>query len=205
MNIPKSYEALAADLASEKILSKTLLGQKEAYMKLADKGGLDLSESKAREAALREDLESIKASVDGYDSPEHAAQVADEMGYQCDALQQRLTVAEQLMQEFCDRVDRGEVRSKTTYAKFKDALKPAAQHQGYPVNRLSYSQGDRRYVNGWNDACSHWEVRSAPEAHESECTSCDGSGEYTDAIGDWRGYCTCPAGVDAEGIKGLKP
>lgn len=83
--------------------------------------------------------------------------------------------------------------------------KPAAPHQGYPVNRLSYSQGDRRYVNGWNDACSHWEVRSAPEAHESECTSCDGSGEYTDAIGDWRGYCTCPAGVDAEGIKGLKP
>ena len=53
MNIPKSYEALAADLASEKILSKTLLSQKDAYMMLADKGGLDLSESKAREAALR--------------------------------------------------------------------------------------------------------------------------------------------------------
>ena len=49
----------------------------------------------SREAALREELESIKASVDGYDSPEHAAQVADEMGHQCDALQQRLTVAEQ--------------------------------------------------------------------------------------------------------------
>lgn len=49
----------------------------------------------AREAALREELESIKASVDGYDSPEHAAQVADEMGHQCSALQQRLTVAEQ--------------------------------------------------------------------------------------------------------------
>lgn len=29
-----------------------------------------------------------------------------------------------LMQEFCDRVDRGEVRSKSTYAKFKAALKP---------------------------------------------------------------------------------
>jgi hypothetical protein len=28
-----------------------------------------------------------------------------------------------------------------------------------------------------------------------ECTSCDGSGEYIDAIGDWRGYCSCPAGV----------
>lgn len=101
MTIPKSYEALAADLASEKILSKTLLGQKEAYMMLADKGRLDLAtwkqkacEAAEREAELREELESIKASVDGYDSPEHAAQVADEMGYQCIALQQRLTDAE---------------------------------------------------------------------------------------------------------------
>lgn len=48
-----------------------------------------------REAALREELASIKASVDGYDSPEHAAQVADELGHQCGTLQQRLTVAEQ--------------------------------------------------------------------------------------------------------------
>ena len=130
MNIPKSYEALAADLASEKIISKTLQGQKEAYMMLADsrkielddalaretelKSGLkttlndlhgrddavydlriDLKAAQDRESALREELESIKASVDGYDSPEHAAQVADEMGYQCIALQKRLTVAEQ--------------------------------------------------------------------------------------------------------------
>ncbi len=41
---------------------------------------------------------------------------------------------------------------------------PAAQHQGYPVNRLTYSKGDRRYVNGWNDACSHWEEKTAPVA-----------------------------------------
>lgn len=32
-------------------------------------------------------------------------------------------------------------------------------------------------------------------ATASECTSCDGSGEYIDAIGDWRGYCSCPAGT----------
>ena len=42
MTIPKSYEALAADLASEKILSKTLLGQKESYMMLADGRKFDL-------------------------------------------------------------------------------------------------------------------------------------------------------------------
>lgn len=30
------------------------------------------------------------------------------------------------------------------------------------------------------------------------CTSCDGSGEYIDAIGDWRGYCSCLAGVVAK-------
>jgi len=33
------------------------------------------------------------------------------------------------------------------------------------------------------------------ESESDECTSCDGSGEYVDAIGDWRGYCSCPAGV----------
>ncbi|CAB4149769.1 hypothetical protein UFOVP555_29 [uncultured Caudovirales phage] len=37
------------------------------------------------------------------------------------------------------------------------------------------------------------------------CTFCDGSGEYIDAIGDWRGYCTCPAGVEAKELKGDKP
>lgn len=58
-----------------------------------------LNAALAREDVLREDLESIKASVDGYDSPEHAAQVADELGHQCSALQQRLTVAEQLLRE----------------------------------------------------------------------------------------------------------
>ena len=84
MNIPKSYEALAADLASEKIISKTMLGQKEAYMMLADKGGLDLSESKAREAALREELEALRESY---------ASMRDRKNSIVD-LQQRLTVAE---------------------------------------------------------------------------------------------------------------
>ena len=42
MTIPKSYEALAADLASEKIISKTLFGQKESYMMLADGRKFDL-------------------------------------------------------------------------------------------------------------------------------------------------------------------
>lgn len=35
-----------------------------------------------------------------------------------------------------------------------------------------------------------------PAPAAEECTSCDGSGEYIDAIGDWRGYCSCPAGVE---------
>lgn len=45
---------------------------------------------------------------------------------------------------------------------------------------------------------------------QAVCTSCDGSGEYSDAIGDWRGYCSCAAGVElknsspqAEGIEQL--
>ena len=85
MTIPKSYEALSADLASEKIISKTLLGQKEAYMMLADKGRLDLSESKAREAALREELEALRESYEAMRDRKNS--IVD--------LQQRLIVAEQ--------------------------------------------------------------------------------------------------------------
>lgn len=99
MNIPKSYEALAADLASEKILSKTLLGQKEAYMKLADKVGLDLSESKAREAALREDLEALRESYEAMRDRKNSIVY----------LQQRLTFAEQraaVMEKALSRIAR---------------------------------------------------------------------------------------------------
>lgn len=84
MTIPKSYEALAADLASEKILSKTLRGQKEAYMMLADKGRLDLSESKAREDALREELAALLESYEAMRDRKNSIVY----------LQQRLTVAE---------------------------------------------------------------------------------------------------------------
>ena len=54
-----------------------------------------LNSALAREAALQKELDSIKASVDGFESPEHAAQVADTLGHANTALQQRLTVAEQ--------------------------------------------------------------------------------------------------------------
>lgn len=93
MTIPKSYEALAADLASEKILSKTLLCQKEAYMMLADKGRLDLAtwkqkacEAAEREAALRESLTDKREEY-------------NKLGDRYDDLQQRLTVAEQRADE----------------------------------------------------------------------------------------------------------
>lgn len=152
MTIPKSYEALAADLASEKILSKTLLGQKEAYMTLADKGGLDLSESKAREAALREELEEseeensnlrevirdIKNWRDVSQSSSALSSLlkqADEIKNKPSPLQQRLTVAEQRAEDLkkllCDVIN----EAPTGFAALKvdlanrvnDALKPAAE------------------------------------------------------------------------------
>ena len=64
MNIPKSYEALSADLASEKILSKTLRGQKETYMMISDQCKVDLDEAMAREAALREELDALEEEFD---------------------------------------------------------------------------------------------------------------------------------------------
>lgn len=86
MTIPKSYEALAADLASEKILSKTLQGQKEAYMILADERKVDLNAALDREAALAGHLDAA------------LRQVKANWDYAQDK-QQRLTVAEQLLRE----------------------------------------------------------------------------------------------------------
>ena len=62
MNITKSYEALAADLASEKIISKTLQRQKEEFMMLADsrKVELDALQQRLTVAEQRaDDLESL--------------------------------------------------------------------------------------------------------------------------------------------------
>lgn len=93
MTIPKSYEALAADLASEKIISKTLRGQKEAYMMLVDNRNAELDGSLAREAALREELYTVRDL--------HAKQCCvfcndtGNLRAVHDAIQQRLTVAEQ--------------------------------------------------------------------------------------------------------------
>lgn len=139
MTIPKSYEALAADLASEKIISKTLLGQKEAYMMLADQRKFHL-------ITLMEEIESIKASVDGYESPEHAAQVADELGHQCNILQQRLTVAEQLLQRVIDssvlsfEQDAPE-ELESLEADICGALKPAADVPGSTCNQIREESG----------------------------------------------------------------
>lgn len=128
MNIPKSYEALAADLASEKIISKTLLGQKEAYMMLADKGRLDLSESKAREDAFREELAALRESYEAMRDRKNSIVY----------LQQRLTSAEQreaeLKKLLCDVIN----EAPTGFAALKvdlanrvnDALKPAAEGEG---------------------------------------------------------------------------
>lgn len=86
MTIPKSYEALAADLASEKIISKTLLGQRETFMKLSDERRFELRECKSRESALREELAGANRRLGACIN-------------QIEEQQQRLTVAEQLLSE----------------------------------------------------------------------------------------------------------
>ena len=60
MTIPKSYEALAADLASEKIISKTLQGQKESYMMLADGRKFDLDAIQQRLTVAEQRAEDLK-------------------------------------------------------------------------------------------------------------------------------------------------
>lgn len=53
-----------------------------------------------------------------------AAQAAEK---RVDELEAQLAERDALLREFCDRVERGEVRSKTTYAKFKAALSASAE------------------------------------------------------------------------------
>ena len=68
MNIPKSYEALAADLASEKIISKTLQGQKESYMMLADGRKFDLDAIQQRLTVAEQLLHEVRDSGDWHSS-----------------------------------------------------------------------------------------------------------------------------------------
>lgn len=135
MNIPKSYEALAADLASEKIISKTLIGQKEAYMMLADKGRLDLSESKAREDALREEIAALRESYEAMRDRKNSIVY----------LQQRLTVAERRVDLLEGLLKSG---SSPTYAHCSavmEALKPAAE-----PDHICEGCGSK----GWTDNCA---------------------------------------------------
>lgn len=142
MTIPKSYEALAADLASEKILSKTLIGQKEAYMMLADHLKLDLAtwkqkacEAAEREAALLEELALITAAFDelascvGF-SEARLDQTGDSPIDCANQLQRRLTVAEQRVDLLEGLLKSG---SSPTYAHCSavmEALKLAEEGEG---------------------------------------------------------------------------
>ena len=119
MNIPKSYEALAADLASEKILSKTLQGQKESYMMLADGRKFDLDAiqqrltvAEQRESEAREELLDLSRKLDVFYSRSHGIKnlsAIEDANDKSKALQQRLTVAEQraaVMEKAISRIAR---------------------------------------------------------------------------------------------------
>lgn len=130
MNIPKSYEALAADLASEKIISKTLQGQKESYMMLADGRKFDL-----------------------------------------DAIQQRLTVAEQreaeLKKLLCDVIN----EAATGFAALKVDL---ANRVNDALNPADHPQCEE--CKGWGYHENHH------EGGGTECGECGGSGNSTVAV-----------------------
>lgn len=72
MTIPKSYEALAADLASEKIISKTLQGQKESYMMLADGRKFDLDAIQQRLTVAEQRVDLLEGLLKSGSSPTYA-------------------------------------------------------------------------------------------------------------------------------------
>ena len=137
MNIPKSYEALAADLASEKIISKTLQGQKESYMMLADGRKFDLDAiqqrltvAERRESEAREELLDLSRKLDVFYSRSHGIKnlsAIEDANDKSKALQQRLTVAEKRADLLEGLLKSG---SSPTYAHCSavmEALKPAAE------------------------------------------------------------------------------
>lgn len=75
------------------------------------------SHTAAHTAGLREEIRQLQSDV------AHNADKALEIAMERDALREGVKELEALMQEFVDRVDKGEVRSVKTYAKFKEALK----------------------------------------------------------------------------------
>lgn len=75
------------------------------------------SHTAAHTAGLREEIRQLQSDV------AHNADKALEIAMERDALRERVKELEALMREFVDRVDKGEVRSVKTYAKFKEALK----------------------------------------------------------------------------------
>lgn len=125
-----------------------------------------------REAALREELESIKASVDGYDSPEHAAQVADEMGYQCIALQQRLTVAEQDNERLRSQIG----REKLIFDMSADELvKDAARYRWLMSGAVM--NGTLGICGGWIDFEFKGEAaQQIDEAMQQDAKAAEGEG-----------------------------
>lgn len=62
--------------------------------------------------------------------------------WELEAVSRKLDTANALLQEFCDRVDRGEVRSNKSYAKFKAHLsasaEPSANHSAEPDKKVEY-------------------------------------------------------------------
>jgi hypothetical protein len=71
-----------------------------------------------------ETLKKLHLNGGFYVRPEFAIEVIEShTAAHTAGLRERVKELESLMQEFVDRVDRGEVRSNKTYAKFKETLK----------------------------------------------------------------------------------
>ena len=77
-----------------------------------------------------------------------------------------------------------------------ERLAAAEQRNAELVDLLTDAYGAIDENDGWKQLCARiLAVIQPTESASAVCTSCDGSGEYVDAIGDWRGYCSCHAGV----------
>lgn len=133
--------------------------------------------------------------------------VQDQLGYWCKhddvaRLQAELATSEKWAREHCNRAEgfAGQIiESADAICRLEADLTKARELLSDVTESVTGRSGTfARVPADWFDRRDAHQ--SAPAAKsEPECTSCDGSGEYIDSLGDWRGYCKCPAGIAAKG------
>lgn len=131
MNIPPKYEDVVAKLYAAEVITQAGEHVECHLEKQIDILRIDLESSKGREAALREELKSLSAIRN---QNRVLAETVKEVEFISASLQQRLTVAKQLLSEALCHAQRMEPISVSLFNRIDSAIdtssKPSAEGEG---------------------------------------------------------------------------